>query len=200
VNFYTSAKAEGLKMTVHETWRNVGNKIRYLRKSNGLTLKQLARGCDLSANTISLVERSEVSPSIETLCKIANALGVSPRSLFLEVCKPRVVLQRASEDNLEIDIAEQTLQIFASAPTTIGCMQKTSNSEPESLLTRRHSILCLCGQVELELEGQNYCLHPGDSLAFNSDAFHRWCNSGDSTGIAVLILPSTSSKDSQAGN
>jgi transcriptional regulator with XRE-family HTH domain len=178
-------------MTMHESWRNVGDKIRYLRKSNRLTLKQLARGCNLSANTISLVERSEVAPNIETLCKIANALGVTPSSLFLEVCKPRVVLQRASEENLQDDITEQTLQIFASASTTTGCMQKISPSESESLLTRRHSVLCLCGQVELELEGQNYCLHPGDSLAFNSDAFHRWRNSGDSTGIAVLVLPST---------
>ena len=84
-------------MAVHESWRNVGNKIRYLRKSSGLTLKQLARGCDLSANTISLVERSEVAPSIETLCKIATALGVAPSSLFLEVCRPKVVLQRVDE-------------------------------------------------------------------------------------------------------
>ncbi len=190
-------------MTLHETWRNVGNKIRYLRKSNGLTLKQLARGCDLSANTISLVERSEVAPSIETLCKIANALGVSPSSLFLEVCKPRVVLQRANEENLEGNITEQTLQIFASAPQITGCMldaRKVPTSTLEPLANRRHSILCLCGQVELELDGQNYCLNPGDSLAFTSDAFHRWRNSGDSTGIAVLILPPTSFKDSQAGN
>ena len=187
-------------MTVHESWRNVGNKIRFLRKSNGLTLKQLARGCDLSANTISLVERSEVAPNIETLCKIANALGVSPSSLFLEVCKPSVVLQRAKDEHLGTDITEQTLQIFANAPTVSGCMLKTSPAEPESALTRRHSILCLCGQVELELDGQNYCLHPGDSLAFNSDAFHRWHNSGDLTGIAVLVLPPTPFQETEVDN
>jgi transcriptional regulator with XRE-family HTH domain len=190
-------------MTLHETWRNVGNKIRYLRKSNGLTLRQLARGCDLSANTISLVERSEVAPNIETLCKIANALGVAPSSLFLEVCKPRVILQRADETGNETEIAGQALQILASAPYSPGCMQltsKTPNPVAESLSSRRHSILCLCGQVELELDGQVYCLNPGDSLAFNSDAFHRWRNTDDSTGIAVLILPPASIKKSPTGN
>ena len=179
-------------MAVHESWRNVGNKIRYLRKSNGLTLKQLARGCDLSANTISLVERSEVAPSIETLCKIANALGVAPSSLFLEVCTPKVVLQRVDEANSETDIAGQALQILAAAPLTTGCLlatPKASTPASESPSSRRHSILCLCGQVELELDGQSYCLNPGDSLAFNSDAFHRWRNTGTATGIAVLILP-----------
>ncbi len=187
-------------MTIHESWRNVGDKIRYLRKSNGLTLKQLARGCDLSANTISLVERSKVAPNIETLCKIANALGVSPSSLFLEICKPKVVLQRASEENLETDFSEKTLQVFANAPTSTGCMQKVSPSELTSPSTRRHSILCLCGQVEFELEGQTYCLNPGDSLAFNSDAFHRWRNSGDATGIAVLVSPPTSFQEIETGN
>ena len=179
-------------MTVHKSWRNVGNKIRYLRKSNGLTLKQLARGCDLSANTISLVERSEVAPSIETLCKIATALGVAPSSLFLEVCRPKVVLQRVDEASSETDIAGQALQILAAAPLTTGCLLATPKSSTptlESTSNRRHSILCLCGQVELELDGQSYSLNPGDSLAFNSDAFHRWRNTGTATGIAVLILP-----------
>ncbi|MFZ5911985.1 MAG: helix-turn-helix domain-containing protein [Chloroflexota bacterium] len=183
-------------MALHETWLNVGNKIRYLRKSSGLTLKQLARGCDLSANTISMVERSEVSPSIETLCKIAHALGVSPSSLFLEICKPTVVLQRAENSGAETNIAGQTLQIFATAPQTAGCMlaaPKTPDRAHEATETRRHSILCLCGQVELELEGQTYSLNPGDSLAFNSDAFHRWRNTGESTGIAVFIVPPTAS-------
>jgi len=185
-------------MALHETWLNVGNKIRYLRKSNGLTLKQLARGCDLSANTISMVERSEVSPSIETLCKIAHALGVSPSSLFLEICTPTVVLQRAENSGVETNIAGQTLQILATAPQTTGCMlaaPKTPDRAHEATDTRRHSILCMCGQVELELEGQTYCLNPGDSLAFNSDAFHRWRNTGESTGIAVLIIPPATSQE-----
>jgi len=187
-------------MTVHESWRDVGHKIRYLRKSNGLTLKQLARGCDLSANTISLVERSEVAPSIETLCKIANALGVSPSSLFLEVCKPRVVLQRVDEIDGADDPTGQTLQILKSSIRTSGCSlanTKTVTSPSGVPTVRRHSILCLCGQVELELDGQNYCLNPGDNLAFNSDAFHRWRNTGSNTGIAVLIIPNNSSGTEQ---
>ena len=188
-------------MTVHESWRSVGSKIRHLRKSNGLTLKQLARGCDLSANTISLVERSEVAPNIDTLCKIATALGVSPSSLFLEVCKPQVVLQRADETRDGTSIAEQTLQILATPPQITGCTQVThKESLSEPLSARRHSILCLCGQVELELDGQAYALNPGDSLAFNSDAFHRWRNTGNATGIAVLVLPPTSFQELQAGN
>jgi quercetin dioxygenase-like cupin family protein len=75
---------------------------------------------------------------------------------------------------------------------------KKTLSEP--LTDRRHSILCLCGQVELELDGQIYALNPGDSLAFNSDAFHRWRNTGNGTGIAVLVLPPTPFQELETGN
>jgi len=188
-------------MTVHESWRSVGSKIRHLRKSNGLTLKQLARGCGLSANTISLVERSQVAPNIDTLCRIATALGVSPSSLFLEVCKPKVVLQRADEPRNDTNIVGRTLQILATAPQGTGCVQVSHKAPPsDSLTDRRHSILCLSGQVELELDGQTYSLNPGDSLAFNSDAFHRWRNTGNNTGITVLVLPPVSFQELETGN
>lgn len=178
-------------MAVHETWRNVGNKIRYLRKSSGLTLRQLARGCDLSTNTIGLIERSEVAPNVESLCKIANALGVSPSSLFLEVCQPRVVLLRAEEGSGGKDTAGQAAQTLASASVPSSCFRARQNddkAQPEALSSQRHSVLCLCSQIELELDGRYYCLNPGDSLAFNSNTFHRLRNSGDSNGIAILIL------------
>lgn len=175
-------------MTVPDTWRYVGEKIRYLRKANGLTLKQLARGCNLSANTISMVERSEVSPSIETICKIAHALGVSPSSLFLEICQPKVILQRASEDNLDQQIKKQTKDIFASAQNVPVCGVNTTSRISDAPAQTRYSFLCLCGQIELELDNQTYSLNPGDSLAFNSDAFHRWHNTGNITGIAVVVL------------
>lgn len=168
-------------MSLPDTWHNVGSKIRYLRKANGLTLKQLARGCNLSANTISMVERSEVSPTIETICKIAHALGVSPSSLFLEICQTAVVLQRAGEEPLDGSLPQQALHTLTCAASRSGCGMDAASP-------LRSSILCLSGEIELELDGQTYLLAPGDNLAFNSDAYHRWHNNSPTTGIAVLVL------------
>jgi quercetin dioxygenase-like cupin family protein len=94
------------------------------------------------------------------------------------------------------DIAGQTLQILNKSIQTSSCsltIPKAVASPTDSPSIRRHSILCLCGQVELELDGQNYSLKPGDNLAFNSDAFHRWRSTGTTTGIAVLIIPNNPS-------
>jgi transcriptional regulator with XRE-family HTH domain len=181
-------------MTLPESWRNVGNRIRYLRKANHLTLKQLSSGCDLSANTISLVERGEVAPSIETLCKIANALGVLPGSLFLEVCTPQVMLQRAVETESRTELAEKALQAMVCPtpdPVSIQSSMELNDftqTVQGQVSSGRSSILCLCGQIEFEVDGQSYPLKPGDNLMFNSDAFHRLRNPGLSAGIAVLVL------------
>jgi transcriptional regulator with XRE-family HTH domain len=182
-------------MTLPESWRKVGNRIRDLRKANRLTLKQLSRGCDLSANTISLVERGAVAPTIETLCKIASALGVSPGSLFLDACTPQVVLQRAIKTSHETEAVERVLQrlVFASSQGAtcqpLSQMTRIASAAEEPCSANRLSIICLCGQIELEIDGQSYGLEPGDNLTFNGDAFHRLRNPGNLTGSAVLILP-----------
>lgn len=192
-------------MTLPESWRNVGNRIRHLRRANRLTLRQLSRGCDLSANTISLVERGEVAPSIETLCKIATALGVSPGSLFLEVCTPQVVVQRATgQPGTEIrETVSQTVVCEASISTSTGpffSVDDLGSTMKEAHSQGRMSILCLCGEIDLEVDGQSYCLKPGDNLTLNSNAFHRLRNPGSTSGTAVLVLPPGALVASQTGD
>lgn len=181
-------------MPMVETWKNVGSKIRQLRRANQLTIRQLAKGCDLSANAISLVERGEVAPSVATLCKIARALGVSASSLFHEVCTPDVVLSRAGGAPPEA-LIERTVEGLVSGSQPVGWSspaefpKKAKDSECKLPGANRQSVLCLCGRIIFEVDDQSFCLEAGDQLSFNGEAFHRWHNTGDSTGVAVLILP-----------
>jgi len=176
---------------IHESWHNVGRRIRHLRKTNHLTLKQLATGCDLSANAISLVERGEVAPSVATLCKIASALGVSASSLFQEVCSSEVVLRRAGH---EATIAQtlETLTCSLAEPSSVRINSAKSSSlftASEQTQAARQSVLCLCGQVVFEADEQTYTLDPGDNLFFNGNALHRMQNNGSSTSVVILVLP-----------
>lgn len=183
-------------MTKDETWKNVGNKIRHLRRMNQLTIRQLANGCDLSANAISLVERGEVAPSVATLCKIAHALGVSASSLFQEVCSPEVVLSRAggagSQPQTECALGELSCALELAGWAAAPAYNPKATRDPiyEPVDSPRQTILCLSGRVTFEVDDQCFCLEPGDQLSFNSQAFHRWHNPGASTGMAILILPS----------
>ena len=63
-----------------------------------MSMRALARRSGLSANALSMIERGRVSPSVSTLYKVADALGVSITRFFgEEPARQDIVLVRASE-------------------------------------------------------------------------------------------------------
>jgi Predicted transcriptional regulators len=60
----------------------LGEKIRDIRKLRKMTITQLANSTGLTPSMISQVERSIISPSIETLKKIGNVLEIPLSVLF----------------------------------------------------------------------------------------------------------------------
>lgn len=60
----------------------VGKVIRDLRKKKEISLRELAQTANISKSTLSNVENGNNNPSIETLEKIAKALGVQANELL----------------------------------------------------------------------------------------------------------------------
>ena len=77
-----SAPAGGSQPTgkVADLW--LGLQLRSLRKAKELSLAELAAAADLSIGMVSQIERGLASPSIRSLRKLGEALGV-PISWFL---------------------------------------------------------------------------------------------------------------------
>ncbi|TRZ48800.1 XRE family transcriptional regulator [bacterium] len=60
----------------------IGANLRNLRKKKGLSQEKLARRADISLNTLTKIESGYAKkPTIQTVVKIANALGVSVDTL-----------------------------------------------------------------------------------------------------------------------
>lgn len=62
----------------------VGENIRRIRKEKGLTQKQLGERLNMTQSAIGQFENDKTSPKIETVDKIASALGVSPYEMLGE--------------------------------------------------------------------------------------------------------------------
>jgi transcriptional regulator with XRE-family HTH domain len=63
----------------------VSDNIRKLRQKKGISQDRLSKEADLALNTIVKIETGEnPNPTVETLEKIAKALGVSVAELFKE--------------------------------------------------------------------------------------------------------------------
>src|SRR6476469_2746049 len=76
---------------------SLGTKLRNLRHERGLTMKEVASLSDLTESFISQVERDSVNPSVASLLRIANVLGVYIADLFEQPIKPNRRVVRASE-------------------------------------------------------------------------------------------------------
>lgn len=61
--------------TLPET--TLGDKVKKLRILNNLTIKELAKRCNLAPETISNIEKSRAIPNITTLSKISQALNTT---------------------------------------------------------------------------------------------------------------------------
>lgn len=77
---------------IHEP--KFGPLIRKKRKQLELTLQELCKNADLSVGYLSQVERGNATPSLGTLSKVANALGVGIE-YFIATQKPADALIRA---------------------------------------------------------------------------------------------------------
>lgn len=67
---------------------SLGMRIRQIRLRQSMTIAELADMTGLTASTISQVERAIISPSISTLKKIGNAMGI-PLSYLFESTEPQ---------------------------------------------------------------------------------------------------------------
>ena len=65
--------------------RLLGEAVRAKRKKRHLSQERLAEKADLSTVFISRVERGKESPSVDSLVKIAKALGVRVRELLRDL-------------------------------------------------------------------------------------------------------------------
>jgi transcriptional regulator with XRE-family HTH domain len=64
---------------------DLGRVARRLRENQNLTLADLARRADISSAMLSRLETGRVSPSLETIVALAQALGVTAASLMQRV-------------------------------------------------------------------------------------------------------------------
>lgn len=71
---YSVAKRSNVSITL-------GEAIRARRTKAGLSQEQLAEKADLARNYIGNIERAEYKVTVETLARIAKALGVKVRDL-----------------------------------------------------------------------------------------------------------------------
>lgn len=73
---------------VGEPFEEFNATLRRVRDARGLTQEQVAEGAGTSQSHYSKIELGRVSPTIRTVKKIADVLGVDPMELLRGVAEP----------------------------------------------------------------------------------------------------------------
>ena len=85
----------------------VGNNIKTIRKSKGLTQAQLAEKINVDSKYISRLETGSSIASLSTILKLANVLDVETKVLFtFENKKKNIILKRINKELLKINSKE----------------------------------------------------------------------------------------------
>ena len=181
-------------MTTQSSELNVGRRLRDLRQRRGLTQRALARECDLSANAIGLIERGESSPSVSTLHRLALALDVPIADLFVETEEQTVVLTRGSQrsrahrDQIEMENLAEGLSGQCMEPFLVTLQPGAGTGAGPVTHLGEEFVFCMEGKREYRVAGQTYQVEAGDSLMFQANQPHCWCNFGAEPARLLLIF------------
>ena len=64
-------------MKIDQLQQKIGQRIRELRESKGIPQQNLAADCDFEKANLSRIEAGRTNPTISTLYKISQALGIT---------------------------------------------------------------------------------------------------------------------------
>lgn len=173
---------------------SVGPKLRTLRKAHSLSQRDLAELSGLSANTVSLVERDEISPSVATLQHLASALGVRMSYFFEGPEETNVVFSKAgkrpriSTGGVTIEALSGRLSEQKIDPFYLTLAPRGDAGARQVVHGGQELVCCLRGRVEYEVDGTAYSLDPGDFLLFRAELPHYWRNAGEETAELLLVL------------
>jgi transcriptional regulator with XRE-family HTH domain len=174
---------------------NIGDRLREIRESRNISMRTLATKSGLSANALSMIERSKASPSVSTLYKLAEALGVSITSFFGSDSERKQVVFLKSDERGRVSFTRGIFEglggehFVGRVEPFMLTLENSANSGPRTMSHSGHEfVFCLRGELEYQVERQLYQLGPGDSLLFAAHLKHKWRNTGRNVATALIII------------
>ena len=174
---------------------NVGSRLRELREARNISMRTLATKSGLSANALSMIERGKTSPSVSTLYKLADAMGISITAFFGPETDKRQVVFLKSDERTRMAFTRGVFealggeQFLGRVEPFMLTMESGASSGPHMISHTGHEfVFCLRGELDYQVEKENFQLTAGDSLLFATQLKHKWRNAGKTVTNALIII------------
>ena len=178
--------------------QSLGPRVRALRESMDLSLRDLAERSGVSAPMLSQVERGETSPTLQVAARIAAGLDLRLSQLLRldESGAVNIVREPDRRSNhhgghsyeiltppLPGQRAEVAIHHLAPGART-GSPGDPPMHEPGS----RETVLITGGSVDFVWDGERHALHAGDTVTFDADVDHHFENPGKEEAVLLGVV------------
>lgn len=163
----------------------MGQRLRALRTSRGLSLAAVAQQSGLSISFLSAVERGQSNMSVANLFKLADAYGTTVPALGSDhPAEQRSVLHPEDRPRYAAGGGHVLIEDLVASPGALEAQHieilPGGSSEEAYAHPGEEFIYILSGSLSFRIdEREHYSLEPGDTLYFQSTQLHRWWNEGD---------------------
>lgn len=179
---------------------SIGRHVKELRQRRRLTVRELATRSGIAHATISLIERDQTSPSIDTLSAVLDALGSTLVGFFADIEDPIPYSPFYSNDDL-VEIGnskEVSYRILGTHHPNRQLMMIHETYEVgadtgDAFSHRAQEAgFVLSGEVEVTVGNAVKVLGKGDGYYFDSEMPHRFRNVGRTKAeIISAVTPPT---------
>jgi uncharacterized cupin superfamily protein/DNA-binding XRE family transcriptional regulator len=174
----------------------VGNCVRRLRVDKRMSVRTLASHTGFSPSFISQVENGQASPSIRSMERIAETLGVTLGEFFAAAAEGDVDLIVRVPDRLRLTSGWSHGQVEALGPVTGGRQFEPvlitldpggrSGKHPYVHATEEFALV-LEGEVSLTIGPQEHILQPGDAVTVRAEELRLWQNKGSAPARFLIV-------------
>ena len=164
----------------------IGARVRQERQTRGWTLDQLAEAAGVSRRMVVNVEQGAANPSVGTLLRISDALGVGLPAL-VEIPQPKPLKVIRGGDGAVLWSGEaggRAVLVAGTEPPDLTELWDWTLGPGDAHASEAHSpgtkelMQVQRGTVRLEVAGEPVTLAAGDAATFPGDVAHGYANPG----------------------
>ncbi|MGW0334958.1 helix-turn-helix domain-containing protein [Streptomyces sp. NPDC003011] len=176
--------------------QSLARNVKRWRAERGFTLDALAARAGVSRGMLIQIEQARTNPSLGTVVKIGDALGISITTLldYEQGPKVRIVPPEQVVRLWHTDAGSYSrLLAGAEAPGPLEMWDwrlmpgDSSGSDPHPAGTVEIAHVTE-GELTLTVEGVEYRVPAGSSVTFEADAAHTYANQGDAPMEMMLTV------------
>jgi transcriptional regulator with XRE-family HTH domain len=177
--------------------RSLGQLVRSIRMSRGMSIESLAKAAGVSAGGISQIERGVGNPAFATLMKIADGMQVPAGSFLQTDQEPQGLVVRKQHrkrlipsEGLVYELLTPDLKRRLEV-LRVQIAPGFDNSERPFVHEGEECVHMLEGEVLIYIGGDEYHLEEGDSITYDPAVPHWYRNpfSRPSVGFGVITPP-----------